>query len=84
MLPVGPQERDQTATDFTRNHPHPAIRSIESLRRKFNGLNQNKAETGDHTCPPMVCRATHIYNRMLEKINAAPMGDSKDECIDGS
>ncbi len=35
-------------------------RSVDSLKRKFKELHNNKIPTGDPLCPPAVCRAKRL------------------------
>ena len=55
-LPVGTQEWEYIANEYSSAHPRP-LRDVASLRRKFNTLAKKKTPTGNPSCQPFVCWA---------------------------
>ena len=55
-LPIGTQEWEYIANEYSSAHPRP-LHDVASLRRKFNTLAKKKTPTGNPSCPPIVHRA---------------------------
>ena len=77
-LPVGTQEWEYIANEYSSAHPRP-LRDVASLRRKFNTLAKKKTPTGNPSCPPFVRRAKKIFNALIDKCGVAPHGTSTAE-----
>ena len=71
-LPVGTQEWEYIANEYSSAHPRP-LRDVASLRRKFNTLAKKKMPTGNPSCPPFVCRAKKSSMHALINVVLLPM-----------
>ena len=54
-------------------------RSVDSLKRKFKELHNNKVPTGDPLCPPAVRRAKRIRYLIIDKMDASDLNEYNSE-----
>ena len=47
--------------------------SVDSLKRKFKELHNNKNPTGDPLCPPAVCRAKRLPVEIINRLDASDL-----------
>ena len=72
-LPVGIQEWEYIANEYSSAHPRP-LHDVASLRCKFNTLAKKKTPTGNLSCPPFVHWAKKIFNALIDKCGVTPHG----------
>jgi hypothetical protein len=52
-------------------------RSVDSLKRKFKELHNNKIPTGDPLCPPVVRRAKHLRVEIICRLDASDLNSEE-------
>jgi hypothetical protein len=51
--------------------------TMDSLKRKFKELHNNKNPTGDPLCPPAVCRAKHLRVEIINSLDASDLNSEE-------
>jgi hypothetical protein len=51
--------------------------SVDSLKRKFKELHNNKNPTGDPRCPPAVCRAKRLRVEIISRLDASDLNSEE-------
>ncbi len=73
IIPIGNPNWDKILNKHASCYPTKDC-TAESLKRKFKELARTKIPTGDPNMPPHICKANHIYYRIVQATDGSTCG----------